>query len=259
MKEQFDLFGSTEPNYWLPKEFYGKPVKSGDARKGASRSWTPKEEDWAKYLREEGLSMIDIAKYLEREPISVSLKLKRLAKKDDIYNEVHREDKYEHNEKFYNEILPVTILDLYAGEKSYWEQFTHKVIANDITPYKNNSYSEDALKLLGYLYYADERFDLIDLDPFGSAYDCFDLAIKMAKKGVIITFGEIGHKRFKRIDFVSRYYGITNFEDFTIENLIKEVVRIGHRNKKELIPTIVREYKNITRVYFKIEQYKIKV
>ena len=112
---------------------------------------------------------------------------------------------------------------------------------------------------MGYLYYADERFDLIDLDPFGSAYDCFDLAIKMAKRGVIITFGEIGHKRFKRIDFVSRYYGITNFEDFTIENLIKEVVRIGHRNKKELIPTIVREYKNITRVYFKIEQYKIKV
>ena len=62
------------------------------------------------------------------------------------------------------------------------------------------------------------KFDLIDLDPFGSAYDCFDLAIKMAKKGLCITLGELGHKRWKRLDFVSSHYGIDNIDNLTLSN-----------------------------------------
>ena len=52
------------------------------------------------------------------------------------------------------------------------------------------------------------RFDLIDIDPFGSAYDCFDLSIKIAEKGLIITYGEMGHIRWKRLDYVNRIYNI---------------------------------------------------
>ena len=28
----------------------------------------------------------------------------------------------------------------------------------------------------------NKKFDVVDLDPFGSAFDCFDLAIKIASK-----------------------------------------------------------------------------
>lgn len=97
----------------------------------------------------------------------------------------------------------------------------------------------------------------MDLDPFGSAYDCFDLAIKMAKIGVFITFGELGHKRWKRLDYVRRYYGIKSMEDLTLDNLVKEVQKIGARNKCLLTPVFQREWRRTGRVWFKKETMKI--
>ena len=79
----------------------------------------------------------------------------------------------------------------------------------------------------------------------------------MATKGLIITFGELGHKRFKRLDYVNRYYGIETLDDFTIDNLIKEVEQIALRNKKELVVFAKKEWRNIGRVYFEIRPVKI--
>ena len=115
----------------------------------------------------------------------------------------------------------------------------------------------DSLRLLCKLYAESQKFDLIDLDPFGSAYDCFDLAIKMANKGLVITLGELGHKRWKRLDYVSPRYDINTLNDFTIQNLIAYIQKIGLRNKKELVVFDYREWRNIGRVWFKIEQCKI--
>ena len=72
----------------------------------------------------------------------------------------------------------------------------------------------DALKLLCREYIGGKRYDLVDLDPFGSAYDCFDLACKIAKKGLCITLGEMGHKRWRRFDFIRTHYDIDCEEDF---------------------------------------------
>lgn len=115
----------------------------------------------------------------------------------------------------------------------------------------------DALACICYLYSKGATYDIVDLDPFGSAYDCFDLAIKMAKKGLVITLGELGHKRWKRLDYVSRYYGIETLEDFTIERLVEHIQMIGRRNKKLLTPLFMREWRNIGRVWFAIEPLKI--
>ena len=111
-----------------------------------------------------------------------------------------------------------------------------------------------ALISAGMSIYENSKFDLIDLDPFGSAFDCFDLSIEMARKGLIITLGEIGHKRWKRLDFVRRHYDITSLDDFTSENIVKEIIKIGERNKKKLTPIFLNNYRNISRVYFKIEK-----
>ena len=115
----------------------------------------------------------------------------------------------------------------------------------------------DAFKLICFLYYKGEKFDLIDLDPFGSTFDCLDIAIKMAKKGLIVTLGEMGYKRFKRLDFVRRMYEINELSEFTTENLIHNIVKIGERNKKKLTPIVVKEWNNISRVYFEISELKI--
>ena len=111
--------------------------------------------------------------------------------------------------------------------------------------------------LIHKLYYNGCTYDMIDLDPYGSAYECFDLAIKMANKALIITFGELGHKRWKRLDFVKRYYGIERMEDFTLLNLVKHLEMIANRNKKHLEPVISRTWDRIGRVWFKVHPLKI--
>lgn len=249
---------NTETQYYLPKKYMGKEQKNGGLTKNNPRKWTEKEIQWALWLKESGFKNKDVAKFLYREPVSVSIKLKRLAKKDGFtYNEPHREDKYAHNEMFLKQINPKTALDLYSGPKSYWEDRVDDVCTNDTNPEFDTQYHEKAEKLVCKLYYENAKFDLIDIDPFGSGYDCFDLCIKMAKKGLIITLGEMGHKRWKRLDFVRRYYGIEKMEDFTSERIVQEIIKIGERNKKKLIPVFLNDYRNISRVYFKIEPLKI--
>ena len=102
----------------------------------------------------------------------------------------------------------------------------------------------------------NEKFDLIDLDPYGSAYDCFDLAVKMAKKGLVISFGEWGHKRWRRFDYVQPRYGISSYDEFTEDFFIAEVKRIAECNKKTADPVISAHSKNFLRIYFKIEPMK---
>jgi len=252
-----DLF-NTEKEYFLPKEYIGKETKNGGLTKNNPRKWTKKEIEWALNLKEKGFKNKDIAKFLYRDLISVSIKMKRLSKKNGVtYNEPHREDKYRHNDLFLAEIKPKVVLDLFSGATSYYDDKVDVLYTNDIDKRFNTYYSEKAEKLVCKLYYEKAKFDLIDIDPFGSAYDCFDLCIKMAIKGLIITLGEIGHKRWKRLDFVRTHYGIESLEDFTSKRIVNEIIKIGARNKKKLIPIFLNDYRNISRVYFKIEKLKI--
>ena len=224
------------------------------------RKWTKDDIADLKSLKAKKVNIKTIAFILERSEAAINIKWKRLHKKDNTYNQKHVKDKYETNVKFLNKIKPITVLDLYAGEKSFYlSQGGMIITTNDIEEKYHNIYKNDALKTLCLLYYQNEKFDLVDLDPFGSAYDCFDLAIKTAKKGLIITYGELGHKRWKRLDFVERYYNIKTLKEFNILNLIKHTQAIGIKNKKVLTPLFIKEWQNIARVYYKIDKYKVDV
>tara|TARA_R100001163_G_C5060508_1_gene197316 strand:+ start:1414 stop:2115 length:702 start_codon:yes stop_codon:yes gene_type:complete len=224
------------------------------------RPWTKQDIADLNDLKKKNIHTKTIAYILDRSEVAVQIKWKRLNKTNNTYNEKHIKEKYRTNEDFLEIIKPKTVLDLYAGEKSFYlTQGGMMIITNDIEKEYYNSYRNDALKTLCLLYYQNEKFDLVDLDPFGSAYDCFDLAIKTAKKGLIITYGELGHKRWKRLDYVERYYNIQTLEDFNLENLIKETQAIGIRNKKKLSPIFIKKWQNIARVYYKIEKYKVDV
>lgn len=239
----------------LPDNMKGELVKGGGYTKTRPRRWTAQEIQWLHALKDEGFSAREIAKSLERSETSVSIKLKRLGKSSGTYNSKHVAEKYSLNREFLREIKPESILDLYCGEKSFYRDLG--ATTNDIDENIEADFHCDAFRLICELYYQGRKFDLIDLDPFGSAYDCFDLAVKMANKGLVITLGELGHKRWKRLDYVRRYYGIETMEDFTIQKLIDHIQRIGLRNKKRLIVWQFREWLHIGRVYFKIEKVKI--
>lgn len=240
----------------MPEEYKGQTNKNGGYTTSSPRVWTKHELEWVQKLIAEGYSIKEIAESTDRTVTSVSIKIKRLGKKDGGYNADHVEEKYKINDAFLNDIKPEFVLDCYCGKQNFYKDKV-AVVTNDIDETIHADYHMDALKLLCAQYQRGMSFDLIDLDPFGSAYDCFDLAIKMARKGIVITFGEIGHKRWKRLDFVSRYYGINSLDDFRLEKMIQHVQMIGRRNKKNLIVCYQREWRNIARVWFKIEPLKI--
>lgn len=249
--------------YIMPESYKGKYLKNGGLTINQPRKWTEKEIEWVMMLKEKGFNTKQIAECIDRDVTQVSIKIKRLGKTNKTYNDPHREEKYKTNQDFLELINPKSCLDVFSGEQSFWMYKAGYVISNDKNcgvVLKDNHFKMDAFEFLCYMWINKKKYykeyDIIDLDPFGSAYDCFDLAIKMAKKGLIITLGELGHKRFKRLDFVRRYYGIETLEDFTTHNIVKHIIKIGERNKKSLIPIYVKEWRNISRVYFRIENTK---
>lgn len=242
----------------MPEEYKGDSRGAAGGNKGNQRKWTEKETNWLKKMIKDGYTRDEIAKSMGRSIVSVELKQKRLGKKNGSYNKYHILDKYDINQQFLDAISPKSVLDVYCGTESFYKKRGYNATTNDINSDIDADYHKDALKLMCKLYCKDMKYDLIDLDPFGSAYDCFDLAIKMAKKGIIITFGEIGHKRWKRYDFVGPHYGIYNENDFTIDKLIKKVQDIGKCNKKNLSVFASREWGQIGRVWFIVKPIKIK-
>lgn len=240
----------------MPEEYKGKTNIGCGYTKSQPREWTENEIEWVQQLHKEGYTAKEIAESVDRTDVSVKIKLKRLTKIECTYNQDHIADKYATNQRFIEHIKPQFVCDAFAGIESF---YTGKCgcVTNDKNNEAKTTYHLDALKFMCLMYYKGLSFDIVDLDPFGSAFDCFDLAIKMAKKGIVITFGEIGHKRWKRLDYVSRYYNINSLEEFTLDNLIQGVQEIGRRNKKNLIVYEKKEWRNIGRVWFDVEPIKI--
>ena len=241
----------------MPEEYKGEIKKSGGYTKTAPREWTAAEIDWVKKLLEKGFTNKEIAESIDRTEVSTSIKIKRLGKKERTYNTEHIAEKYQTNYEFIKALKPQTCIDVYAGERSVYNELCECISNDKNEEYDAVDYNLDALEFCCLMYAKHKKADIVDLDPFGSAYDCFDLAIKMAKKGIVITFGELGHKRWKRLDYVSRYYGIESLEEFTLDALIAHVKAIGRRNKKELKVFAKKEWRNIGRVWFEIEPLKI--
>lgn len=178
-------------------------------------------------------------------------------KSDKTYNKEHINEKRKCNQLFLDKINPKTILDVFSGEGTpEYKLNKYTVISNDISKDVTADYHLDYLKFLCLMYSENRKFDYVDLDPFGSAYDGFDLAIKMANKGLAITLGEMGHVRWKRLDFVKYRYDITCIKDFTSDNLIKKIKEIGRRNHKDLEVYLKKDWHNISRVWFIINPYK---
>lgn len=223
--------------------------------KTTPRKWTDSEIKYMLQLKKDGYPLDEICNLLDRSKASVSVKLKRLKKKDGSYNQKHIEEKNLINKSFVDYINPSTILDLYHGEGNPAYDDLN-VTSNDIDSKYDCDYNLDAFRCLCKLYSENKKYDMIDLDPFGSAYDCFDLAVKMAKKGLCITLGEMGHKRWKRLDFVRDRYRINSLDEFNSLSMIKRIQEIGRCNKKNLIVYAHRDWQLISRVWFIIEPYK---
>lgn len=233
----------------MPSNFYGKKTTPNEYIKSVPRKWTDDEIKWCKEKLAQGYTAKELARSIGRTEVSVSIKIKRLGKSSGQYNQKNKDFKYETNKNFLETVNPESVLDLYAGD-SFYTGKTNMLVTNDKDKKFKTNYNDDALRVLCQLYANKETFDLVDLDPYGSAYECFDLSIKMANKALVVSFGEWGHKRWKRFDYVRPRYGIENGEQFTVEAFVNEIQRIARTNKKKATPTQVIKYSNFVRVYF---------
>ena len=222
-----------------------------------TRRWTKEEEAWAWDLCKEGYTIKEIAYSLDREHNSVSIKMKRLKKKHNEYNDKHRDDKYKYNLKYMKLFREdVSILDVFCGVDMFYNSHGYlNVVTNDKNTSIKSMYNLDADKMLDLAIEEGWKFDIVDLDPFGASISYLEKALKIAEYGLVMTLGELGHKRFKRLDFIGKYYSnITSVDDITIENMVEEIIRIASSKGIKLEVAYCRDWSNIGRVWFKIKR-----
>ena len=220
----------------MPEEFKSGKTYQSIQGKGTtvpkegltSTRWTKEEEDWCWKLYKEGYSYKDIAESVGRKENSVSIKMKRLKKANGEYNKKRIEDICNVNDMYMeymnNKYKEVTVLDVFDGLNKYYSTKGYKVIENNKNTSIKADYNMDGGKLLITLASKNEKMDIVDIDSFGACITYLEDALKIAEKGIILTFGELGHKRWKRLDFVSKHYNIKDLEDITLENLIENVL-----------------------------------
>lgn len=252
MTMQDDLFDASELASKPDPTRLGKPRKNGGYTLTTPREWNAYETDYLTRRLGEGASAATIAVELGRSATSVAIKAKRLGKHNaHAYNRGHALEKYIANGAF-AEILPDarTVLDLYCGVDSYWRSRGFDAVTNDKDTRIEADYHERADVLACRLFAEGRRFDIVDLDPFGSAFEALVPALRIARMGLIVTLGEMGHRRWKRLDFVRRVYGIKRMEDFTSLRIAQEIERIGAAYKVSLSLVALEDYPNISRAYF---------
>jgi hypothetical protein len=242
-------------NLMMPENIKGAMLGEHPYVKTLPRQWTDEEIKWCSNAYNEGFTYQEIADAAGRSKVSVSTKLKRLGKSDNKYNVKHRELKYLANESFLAVTNPSSVLDLYAGD-SWWKPRVDRCVTNDIDTSYNTDLNDKAFDVLLRMNLDKTRFDVIDLDPFGSAHECFDLALRLANKGIVVSFGEWGHRRFNRFDFVKNRYGIYSMNDFVESKFVEEFQRMAAIHKKKATVFDSLKYGHFFRVYFLLETFK---
>lgn len=224
-----------------------------EALKKRRRLWTKEEDEFLLDMKKYGIRVVVISKALLRTVASTNNRYRYLSLINNTYNEGHREDKYKSNEEFCKVLGNVdSILDAYSGVSSYWKRHLESsgafVITNDINENINAAFHVPAKTLVKRFKKLGARFDIVDLDPFGSAYECFDDAIEICKKGLIMTFGDkIGVRSNKNLP-LERY----NCSKYDEEKIIRYFVSRAEKKGVNLTKVIHKHWKHTWRVYFKI-------
>ena len=204
---------------------------------------------------------------------------------DGDYNRGHSRDKNMDRLNVFNAVSRdykiETVLDLYASNISCWKAFKnpelykevlgeryyeysmskyinskeYTVISNDVKKYPNNTYSKEASFLARYLYNQNQKFDLIECDPFGDCYEELPWVISMAKKVLILSFGYSNGRA--SLPILNKRFGL---EIKNKDNLVNEisdyVIDLGKVIGKniELFHSKYYESSTFIRMYFIIKE-----
>ena len=242
----------------FPEERWGSFTKQTEFTYTQPRHWVKEETNLLIEWYRKGYSVDAIAQALSRSPKSITNKVRRVKKwVIDEYNSPEARDaKYNCNQKFVNMLdKPKSCIDTFAGCGSYWSNNTKmKVTTNDYNEEFDTMYHMEAERFLAKMYAEKKTFDVVDVDPYGSPFLCIDNAVAIAKKGLILTFGEKGHRQQNRTDYVDKCYGINNIDKLNIKEIINYVKKRAKAYNKVVEEKIIFESNSIWRVYFVVNK-----
>ena len=146
--------------------------------------------------------------------------------------------KFKLDKDFFQYLKAKSVIDAFAGTcKTYPKEVT---LSNDINKAVKATYHMDANKFLNSL---TQTADLVDLDPFGCCNNCWEQGIRLANRGIIITYGEVKVWRYHCKDY--EYWGKIlgeNLKDYATSihslkyALIKRTIELGEEQGKKLRP-----------------------
>lgn len=203
------------------------------------------DKETALKLFKEGSSMMQIANLQNIMYSDVFNFINQLRKKDYTYlesklNKKEGHKKHQLDKEFVKFLKPTSILDAYAGNSKVYDSSI--TISNDINKEVKTQFHLPADKFLYEMSQQKSSFDLVDLDPFGCCHDCWEMSIRLAGKGIIISYGEVPIWRYKCKDTFywkkilgdySKY--ATNIHGLKYA-LISQTIAIGEKYHKLLIP-----------------------
>ena len=211
-------------------------------------------------LKSEGFSNQHIADKLGVGVTRIKDYISEYKKRENIYNQDHLEDKYGLNDDFFHLIKPKSILDVCCGQRKFWadyKKFGCNVVSNDCMEDKRAQPDKlmtfKAHQLLEAYKLANTQFDIVDVDTYGNPADCLEAAVVVAKKGLIITFGEFKRLRYRFKNVGQKYfkekYGMKmSIEDITINDMADMIINLS-KNKFKVWK--IGDWRYCDRIYFK--------
>jgi hypothetical protein len=167
--------------------------------------------------------------------------------------------KYDLDRKFVKELGAVTIIDAYAGTSNRYASMKLEVMSNDLDNTCNTNYHLCADRFLNLIHGSGMTADVVDLDPYASCWHCLPTAIKLANKGLVVTYTDYTNWRFHRTAVIERQIGTRpkNWEEYRIGLILATIDMAEVFAKKKLRPIYLFEpTKTFLRVYYLVTDKK---
>jgi len=163
--------------------------------------------------------------------------------------------KYDLDRHFVKQVGTRTLIDAYAGNSNRYIRMKIEAMTNDLDTQYETNYHLPADRFLNLLHGSGMTADVVDLDPYDSCWICLPTAVKLANKGLIVTYTDFENWRYKRSKVILSQVGLNpdSWKAYR-EALIYATIDIGETfGKKRLKPVYLFEpISSYLRVYFTI-------
>ena len=233
--------------------------------------WTTELEQLALKLKnEDGLTYTQVADQLGTTLSSIKHKIRRLQQKQNLDKYKHTKEKSEQACKYLPQLLNPRILETHAGfggMTQFYSTYGHttsleikkeRVEAVRKKRLQNNQVIQcDSEEYVYRLISHRERYDVIDLDPYGYPSRFFPHIFKLMNEGILfVTLPMIGVAQINKITIAHliSFWGV-HYSDTSsyLETVIKRMTEYAFMHKKRITVLESPKFGRIYRLVIKVE------